>query len=178
MATKTTKAPATEPTSTETPTAATPAFPTFEMPKFDLTKFDMAKFDMAKLEVPAILRETAEKVSEQMKEHYAKMKTAAEEATDLMEDTYSTATRGISEINLKALDNARTNINAAFDFARAFAGVKTAAEAVELHTSYLRKQFETVQAQASEFQTLAQKLAADATAPVKEQVQKTFKLPK
>ncbi len=171
MATKATKAIVSE-TVTDAPAgaapAATKAAPAFEMPKFD----------MSKLEVPAIVRETAEKLSEQVKENYSKMKLAAEEATDLMEDTYSTASRGISEINMKALDHARANINAAFDFARAFASVKTAAEAVELHTSYLRKQFESVQAQTSEFQSLAQKLAAETTAPVKEQIQKTFKLPK
>ena len=45
------------------------------------------------------------------------MKTAAEEATDVLESTYSTASKGASEYGLKVIEAARTNTNAAFDFA-------------------------------------------------------------
>ena len=51
---------------------ATPIIPLFELPKFELPK----------MEVPAAFREVAEKGVAQAKEHYEKMKSAAEDATD------------------------------------------------------------------------------------------------
>ncbi|HET9688455.1 MAG TPA: phasin, partial [Pseudolabrys sp.] len=61
--------------------------PAFEMPKFEMPKFEMPKF-----EVPTAFREFAEKGVAQAKENYEKVKSAAEKATDVLEDTYSTAT--------------------------------------------------------------------------------------
>ncbi|QCK85519.1 phasin [Phreatobacter aquaticus] len=159
------------------------AFPTFdlskfEMPKFEMPKFDAAGFDLSKIEVPAALREGAEKVVVQMKEGYAKMKTAAEEATDLIEDTYATASTGMKDFNLKAIENARSNLNASFDHARDLMGVKTLAEVLELQSAFVRKQFEALQAQAKELSTIAQKTATDTVEPVKEKVGQVLKVAK
>ena len=44
------------------------------------------------------------------------MKSAAEEATDVLEDTYATATKGAADYGLKLIETARANTNAAFDF--------------------------------------------------------------
>jgi phasin len=145
---------------------------------FELPKFDPAQFDMSKFEVPAALRDAAEKTITQAKESYAKLKQAAEEATDLVEDTYTTATKGANEFNLKALDSARTNINSAFDFAREILAVKNVSEAVELHTAYIRKQFDAIQSQTQALSGIAQKVATETTEPVKETVQKALKLNK
>ncbi len=145
---------------------------------FELPKFDPAQFDLTKLEVPAALRDVAEKTLTQAKENYAKMKQAAEEATDLVEDTYTTATKGVTDFNMKALDGARANINAAFDFARDILAVKTVSEAVELHTAYLRKQFDAIQSQGQALSAIAQKAATETVEPVKESVQKVLKINK
>ena len=51
----------------------------------------MPKFEMPKFEVPAAFREFAEKGVAQAKDAYEKVKAAAEEATYLLEDTYTTA---------------------------------------------------------------------------------------
>src|SRR5512139_3031610 len=81
-------------------TAATPkakskpvavAASAFEMPKFEVPKFEMPKFEMPKFEVPTAFREIAEKGIAQAKENYEKVKSAAEQATDVLEETYSTA---------------------------------------------------------------------------------------
>ncbi len=45
------------------------------------------------------------------------MKSAAEETTNVLEDTYSKASKGTTEYNLKLIEAARHNTNAAFDFA-------------------------------------------------------------
>src|SRR5690242_17489457 len=80
------------------------------------TKFEMPKFDLPKMEVPAAFREIAEKSVSQAKENYEKLKAAAEEATDVLEETYAAATKGSTEYGLKLIDTARLNTNAAFDF--------------------------------------------------------------
>ncbi|WP_439571994.1 phasin [Phreatobacter sp.] len=146
----------------------------FEMLKFEMPKFDGAGFDMSKLEVPAALREQTEKVVGQMKEGYAKLKAAAEETTDLVEDTYATASTGVKDFNMKALELTRANMNASFDHARDLMGVKSLAEVIELQSAYLRKQFETMQAQTKELSSIAQKTATDTFEPVKGKVEKAF----
>src|ERR1700710_2308752 len=80
---------------------------------FELPKFDMPNFEMPKLEIPAAFREIAEKSVSQAKETYEKMKSAAEDATDVMEDTYATASKGASDYGMKLIEAARVNTNAA-----------------------------------------------------------------
>src|SRR5262249_19092381 len=82
----------------------TPIIPLFELPKFDLPKFDLPK-----LEVPAAFREIAEKSVAQAKDTYEKVKAATEEATDVIEDTYTTAVKGTVDYNLKVIEAARAN---------------------------------------------------------------------
>ncbi|MBL8570371.1 MAG: phasin [Phreatobacter sp.] len=170
------KAPKTE-KSAATPAFAFPAFDLskFEMPKFDLPKFDGTAFDMSKVEVPAALRDAADKVVAQAKDGYAKLKTAAEEATGLVEDTYATASAGVKDFNLKALEASRTNVNASFDHVRDLMGAKTLAEVIELQSGFLRKQFETLQVQSKDLAAIAQKTATDTAEPVKAKIEKAFK---
>ena len=76
--------------------------PKFEIPKFDMPKFDMPKFDMPNVEMPAAFRELAEKGIAQAKDNYEKIKSAAEQATDVLEDTYSKASKGASGLRPQA----------------------------------------------------------------------------
>jgi phasin len=142
---------------------------------FEFPKFGIPNFEMPKMEVPAAFREFAEKGVSQAKEHYEKMKTAAEEATGLLEGTYATASKGASEYGFKVIEAARTNTNAAFDFASELMGAKSFSDFVELSTAHARKQFETLTAQSKELASLAQKVATDTAEPVKESVSKAFK---
>ena len=126
-------------------------------------------------EVPAVMREMAEKSVQSARETYEKMKTSAEETTDLLEDTYSTASKGVAEYNAVALESLRTNVNAAFDYVGALFAAKSVSEAVELSTGHMRKQFDVLSAQAKELSTLAQKVATDTAEPIKASVEKTIK---
>jgi phasin len=148
---------------------------TYSAGAFEFPKFEIPHFDVPKLEIPAAFREFAEKSVSQVKESYEKMKNAAEEATDLLEGTYATATKGASDYGLKVIEAARTNTNAAFDFATELMAVKTFSEFVELSTGHARKQFEALTAQTKDLAALAQKVAADTAEPVKESVTKAFK---
>ena len=135
----------------------------FEMPKFELPNFEIPK-----MEIPAAFRELAEKSVSQAK-------SAAEEATDVLEDTYATATKGASDYGLKVIEAARANTNAAFDFATQIMTVKSLSEMVELSTAHTRKQFETFTGQSKELAAIAQKVATESAEPVKESWGKAFK---
>ena len=146
-----------------------PATGAFEMPKFE-----MPKFDMPKVEMPAAFREFAERGVAQAKDTYEKMKAAAEEATDVLETTYSTATKGASDYGLKVIEVARANTNAAFDFAGEVMAAKTLSEVVELTSAHARKQFEALTAQSKELGALAQKVATETAEPIKSGMNKAF----
>jgi phasin len=141
----------------------------FEMPKFELPKFDMPN-----VELPAAFREFAERGVAQAKDTYEKMKAAAEEATDVLETTYSTATKGASDYGLKMIEAARVNTNAAFDFAGELLAAKTISEVVELSSAHARKQFEALTQQSKELSTLAQKLATETAEPIKNGMSKAL----
>ncbi|MEI8145285.1 MAG: phasin [Alphaproteobacteria bacterium] len=171
MATKAPKT--TEAAATTTPAQVFP-FPAFDFSKLEMPKFEVPKFDMSKIEVPAAMREATDKAVSQAKEAYAKLKTVAEEATDLVEDTYSTASKGVTEFNLAALEASRSNMNATFDHVRDVFAIKTVAELVELQSAFMRKQFEAVQAQVKDLGGIAQKVATATAEPVKEKFEKTM----
>jgi len=142
---------------------------------FDMPKFELPNFEIPKMEIPAAFREIAEKSVSQAKETYEKMKSAAEEATDLLEDTYATATKGISDYGLKVIEAARANTNAVFDYATQLMTVKSLSDVVELSTAHSRKQFEAVTAQSKELVAIAQKVATETVEPVKQSFSKAFK---
>jgi phasin len=158
-------------TTTTTPPKAKskPAAGAFEMPKFE-----MPKFEIPKVEMPAAFREFAERGVAQCKDTYEKMKAAAEEATDVLETTYSNATKGASDYGLKVIETARTNTNAAFDFVGELMTAKTLSEVIELSSAHTRKQFETLSEQSKELSALAQKVASETAEPIKNGMNKAF----
>ena len=142
---------------------------------FEFPKFEMPNFEIPHMEIPAAFREFAEKSVSQAKETYERMKSAAEEATDVLEDTYATASKGASDYGLKVIEATRVNTNSAFDFYTQLFAVKSYSELVELSTAHARKQFEAVTAQTKDLAALAQKVATETAEPVKESVSKVFK---
>jgi len=153
---------------------AKPAPEMYETPKFETPKFETPNFQMPNAEVPAAFREFAEKGIAQAKQTYEKMKTAAEESTAVLEDTYQTAAKGVTAYNLKVIEATRANTNAALDFFSQFVAVKSMSEAIELSSAHARKQFETLSAQTKELTALAQQVAAEAAEPIKNSVSGTF----
>lgn len=129
----------------------------------------------SKFEMPAPFKDMAEKSVVTARGNYEKFKAAAEQTTDLLEGSYSTAAKGVAEYNVKSLEILRTNINSAFDFFASVLAAKSASEAVELSSSHLRTQYESLQAQAKELSSLAQKIATDSSEPLKAAAEKTFR---
>lgn len=132
-------------------------------------------FTVPNVEVPAVVREFAEKSVAQAKDAYAKFKTAAEEATDALEDAYETSRKGVLDLNIQALDAAKTNTDATFAFFKEFLAAKSVSEALELQTAFASKQFEALSTQAKGFQELATKLATESGAPFKGVFEKALK---
>ena len=136
--------------------------------------FCLPKYEMPKMEVPAELREMTDKGVAHARDTYAKAKVASEEAADLLENTYSTVAKGVTDYNLKLIEIARTNTRTAFDYVHELLGVKSPSEFIELSTAHLRKQFDIVSAHNKELCALAREVATEAAEPIKTGVSKAF----
>jgi phasin len=140
-----------------------------------MPKFEMPAFDASKMEVPAAYREVAEKGIAQAKDAYDKIKVAAEDATEILQNSYTTAAKGVTNCNVKMIEAAHTNVNAALDFAQKLLNVKSLSEFTELSTAHARKQFEAWSEQAKELAALTQQVTTECVEPIKTGVTKAFK---
>ena len=131
---------------------------------FGMPNYTMPQFDLPKMEMPEAFREMAERGVAQVKDIFDKTKSATEEATDRFKSTYMTAANGTADYNRKVMEIARTNANAASNYAYELMGVKSPSEFVELCTTHARKQFEAMTAQTKELTELAQKLTTEIAA--------------
>jgi phasin len=165
---------------TKVKTTAKPVSQSFETkvetPTFGIPKFEFPKFEVPKMEVPAAFRELAERSVTQARDGYERMKAVAEDATDVLEDTYANASKGATDYTLKTIEIARANTNAAFDFASELLTVRSFSEAVELTSTHTRKQFDAFIEQSKELTALAQRVATETTEPIKSGVNKVFKV--
>jgi phasin len=137
-----------------------------KMPEFPMV--DIPKMEATAAQATTAYREFAEKGVSQAKDAFAKMKTATEETTTILETTYANASKGASEYGLKVVEIARVNSNAAFDLAIELLGARTFAQMIEISTSHTRKQLELLTEQTKELATLAQKVATHTVEPMKE----------
>jgi phasin len=112
-------------------------------------------------------RDMTEKGLAQFKAQYEQVRKSAETATAALEQTFAVAGKGTEELNARALEALKANMNASFDLWSALLGVKSVSAAIELQTAHARKQFETVTAQSKDMAELAQKVANDSAAPLK-----------
>jgi phasin len=128
---------------------------------------DVPKFEASAAEATAVMREFAERGITQAKEAYSKMKTAAEEATGILENTYANASKGASDYGLKMVEMARVNSNVAFDFAAELISARSFAQVIEISTAHARKQIELATEQVKELAALAQTVANHTAEPIK-----------
>jgi phasin len=134
---------------------------------FDVPNYSIPTFDLPNMEIPKAFRQMSEKGVAQAKDTFDKAKAATAEATDLLKDTYATASKGAADYNLKVIENVRTNTATAFDYAHQLLGVKFPSDFIVLSTEHARKQYEVMIAQAKELTDLAQKVTAEITEPLK-----------
>src|SRR5579863_3265452 len=90
---------------------------------FGMPTYGLPKFDLPKMEMPEAFRDMAEKGVAHVKDIFDKTKSAAEEATDRLKSTYTTAAKGTADYNLKVMEIARTNAHAASSYVFDLLGV-------------------------------------------------------
>jgi hypothetical protein len=79
-----------------------------------------------------------------------------------VEHSYVAASKGAVDFNLKLIDIAQENVNAAFDFARELQHAPSPSAFFELSAAYTRKQCEKLAEQTQHLTGLAQKGTIDA----------------
>ncbi|MEM8839010.1 MAG: phasin [Pseudomonadota bacterium] len=128
---------------------------------------------MPAMEVPPAFRDFAETSVQRSKEAYEKFKVSAEDATSVLEETIAKTRDGVIEFNSKALELAQENTDATFAHVKDVFAVKSFSEAIELQTSFMKKQVEALQDQAKTFQDMTARITKETSAPYKEAFQKT-----
>jgi phasin len=94
-------------------------------------------------------------------------KATAEEATKVLEKTYSIVATGAADFNQQWIEIVRFNTNSTLDLVQQLLGVKSPAEFLELSSAHFRKQFETFAEQSKHLMGMAQKMTTHAVEPLK-----------
>jgi phasin len=124
-------------------------------------------FTYPTFEVPEVLRSFAEQGLSQTRETYARVKAAAEEATDMIEESFEATREGVREVQFKALDVAQANTEATFDLMRKLMGVTSVADAIQLQTAFARERFEAFVDYSKDVQSTLSRFGTEASKPAK-----------
>jgi phasin len=100
---------------------------------------------------------------------------AAAEAIGALEGSFTLASKSLQAFSAKALEAYQANAAASVEYVQALAGVRSVSDAIALQSEHMRKQYESLSSQAKELTVLAQQVAAEAAAPLKDQFGKAFK---
>lgn len=129
--------------------------------------FTGAAFSLPNFEVPEMFRSFAEQGMTQTREAYARLKSAAEDATDVLEGSMETTREGVREAQLKAVDMVKANTDAAFDLFRQLLTTTSVADAVQLQTAFARERFEALVDYSKDMQATITKVGTEASKPAK-----------
>lgn len=108
-------------------------------------------------EIPAEMRDFAEKSVEQARKAFEGFIGAAQKAVTAAETSPFAMPAGVKEVGAKAVAYAEANVKAAFDHAQALVHAKDLQEVLQLQNDYLKSQLSTLQDQAKEFGAAVQK---------------------
>ncbi|KAB0264287.1 MAG: phasin [Microvirga sp.] len=107
-------------------------------------------------EIPAEMRDFAEKSVEQARKAIDGFMGAAQKTVDTFEGSATTVQSSAKDATRKTLSYAEQNITAAFDLAQKMVRAKDVQEAMQIQSEFVRTQFEAMQAQMKEFGSMAQ----------------------
>jgi hypothetical protein len=93
------------------------------------------------------------------------LETGADTVRGIQEGVTS-ALENVRDLNVRLIDMAQANTDAAFDFARQAADAKAPSDLVQAWTTHTTKQFDMLTKQASELTTLSQRFASTSAEPV------------
>jgi phasin len=118
-------------------------------------------------EVPAEMRDFAEKSVDQARKAFGGFLSAAQKAVDAFEGNASTMQASASDVARKTFDFAEQNVAAAFDLAQKLVRAKDLQEAVQLQAEFARSQMAAMQAQLKEVGSITQSAVSQAAANVR-----------
>ncbi|MGV6872688.1 phasin [Pseudochelatococcus sp. B33] len=117
-------------------------------------------------EIPAELREFAEKSVDQARKAFDGFLSAAHKAVAAFENQSTAVPFNTHEVARRTLSYAEANIAAAFDLAEKLVRAKDLREVSQYQNEYLKNQFAALQEQARDFSSVVQKSATEATQQV------------
>ena len=123
----------------------------------------MATNQTQNYEVPAEMRDFAEKSVEQARKAMDGFIGAAQKAVDTFEGSANTVQASAKDMTRKTFAYAEQNIQAAFDLAQRMVRAKDMQEAMQVQAEFVRSQFESMQTQMKEFGSMAQGAMAQNT---------------
>ena len=116
-------------------------------------------------EIPAEMRDLAEKSVEQARKAFDSFMNAAQRAADTLGDSQEAAQTGARDLGQKAVGFAEQNVSAAFDFANKLVNAKDAQEILTLQAEFVRSQLAAFGEQSREIGSAATKFAKDVSKP-------------
>jgi phasin len=116
----------------------------------------MANTPIPNYEIPAEMRDFAEKSVEQARKAVDSFLSAARRTADTLEGSANTVQSSAKDMTRKTLSYAEQNLSAAFDHAQRLVRARDVHEAVQLQSEFVRSQFAALQAQMKEFGSIAQ----------------------
>jgi len=135
-------------------------------------------FSFPAFEVPELFRSFTEQGLNQTRETYARMKSAAEDTTDLLEESMGSARETFREAQFKALDLAKSTTDATFAFYRQLLNTSSVGDALQLQTTFARERFEALVDYSKDVQATLTKVGTEASKPAKAIFDKTIALAK
>ena len=114
-------------------------------------------------EIPAEMRDFAEKSVEQARRAMDGFIGAAQRTVDTFEGSANTVQASAKDMTRKTFSYAEQNIQAAFDLAQRMVRAKDVQEAMQIQAEFVRSQFESMQTQMKEFGSMAQSAVAQNT---------------
>lgn len=115
------------------------------------------------LEVPAEVREFAEKTVEQARKAFEGFVVAAQKATAQQEATTASLTSGAKDITSKAIGYAEANVKAAFDHAQKLIQIRDPKEILAVQSEFVKSQLAAVQEQAKDLGEVVKKAVTPST---------------
>jgi len=116
----------------------------------------MANNQTPSYEIPAEMRDFAEKSVEQARKAIDGFMSAAQKTADTFEGSANTVQASARDAARKTFTYAEQNLAAAFDLAQRMVRAKDMQEAMQIQAEFVRTQFEAMQSQMKEFGSMAQ----------------------
>jgi phasin len=116
----------------------------------ELWEVTMAKDPMSSFEIPAEMRDLAEKGVAQAKQAFDGFLAAAQQAVSRVEGQATAAQAGATDMSRKAMAFAGQNMAASFAFAQKLAHAKDVEEVMRLQADFVKAQMQAFAAQAKE----------------------------